>query len=364
MSEVVLITEKAKTPDNEFFIDESYAMDLGLIAAPTSTGTLEKVTVCHGFIMTTTGKRVYLKDLFYSNHPALVKRSFTEIMFAGGYNSGRLNAVERLRYDDIIPTITHTNDLNQGKHYLAGTSDGRTGVFGGGSGTADLVQKIKFDDSIPSYIFSNRLSTNKRGLAGAASYGEALFGGGVTDVDEIDKIKFDDSAMILLTNGLQTGRHYCSSGSDRSQVCFAGGNSSAVGSLSSIEKIRYDDILPTIYLSNDLITSRTRLSGSSTEFEMIFSGDNNDSTTAPQFEKMRFDDSATTSVFSNTYSQPVHSATAQSNGYDTLLIAGGNLFSGTTTDTVESVKFDDSAHVIHTNLLSEPKYGLASAQGY
>jgi len=367
---VKLHLERTKNPSNEFAIEDDYAMDLGLVVGTPSGDSLtgkDRVVIADAYMTSDMTKKVYLKDLFFSGHPAIVKRSYTEIVFGGGFGgggTGRRSTVERLRYDDIVPTIVHTNNLNNGKHYLAGTSDGRQAVFGGGSGSADLIQKLKFDDSIPAVQFTNRLSTSKRGLAGAASFGEALFGGGVTDVSAIDKVKFDDSAMVVMTNGLSVGRHYVAAGSDRNQICFAGGVNSSAGPLSSIERFRYDDIVPSYTLSNSLTVSRNRLSGGSTEFEMIFTGDNNSATNAPQFEKTRFDDSVFTAVFVNTYSQPVHSGTAQSNGFDTLLIAGGNVHSGDTTDTVESVKFDDSAHAIHTNLLSESKYGLASAQGY
>lgn len=364
---VKLHLERTKNPTNEFAIEDDYAMDLGLVVGAPSGDSLtgkDRVVIADAYMTSDMTKKVYLKDLFFSGHPAIVKRSYTEIVFGGGFSGGRRSTVERLRYDDIIPTIVHTNDLNNGKHYLAGTSDGRQAVFGGGSGDADLIQKLKFDDSIPTTQFTNSLSTDKRGLAGAASFGEALFGGGVTDVSAIDKVKFDDSAMVVMTNGLSVGRHYLAAGSDRNQICFAGGVNSVAGQLSSIERFRYDDVVPSYTLSNSLTVARNRLSGGSTEFEMIFTGDNNGATIAPQFEKTRFDDSVFTTVFVNTYSQAVHSGTAQSNGFDSLLIAGGNVLSGDTTDTVESVKFDDSAHAIHTNLLSESKYGLASAQGY
>ena len=367
MPEIKLHLEKTKNPTNEFAIDDDYAMDLGIVNGTPSDDSLtgkDRILVCDAYMISDMTKKVYLKDLFFSGHPGIIKRSFTEIMFGGGYNSGRLSTVERLRYDDIIPTIVHTNELPSGKHYLAGTSDGRQGVFGGGSGAADRIQKIKMDDSIAAYQFTNQLSTSKRGLAGAASFGEALFGGGVTDVSAIDKVKFDDSAMVVMSNGLAVGRHYVASGSDRNQICFAGGVNSATGPLTSIERFRYDDVIPSYTLSNSLTVPRSRLAGGSTEFEMIFTGDNASALSALQFEKTRFDDSVFTTVFSNTYSAAVHSATADSNGSDTLLIAGGNLHSGTNTDTVESVKFDDSAHSIHSNLLSETKYGLASAQGY
>ena len=67
----------------------------------------------------------------------------------------------------------------------------------------------------------------------------------------------------------------------------------------------------------------------------------------------------------NVYSVPTHSSTSQSNGIDTLLIAGGNrLGDGASTDRVESVRFDDSSAMSHMNNLSQNRWGLASAQGY
>ena len=123
--------------------------------------------------------------------------------------------------------------------------------------------------------------------------------------------------------------------------------------------------MPRVDLVNNLLSPRSRATGSSTEHEMCFTGHRQQSqqAIAQQFEKLRFDDNVPTLLMTNTYSEAIHSATSQSNGIDTLVIAGGNAF-GNSVSNVESIKFDDSAHIVHINEISEEKYALASAQGY
>jgi hypothetical protein len=371
--DVKLIIERAKSPDAEFSIDEEFAVELGLIITSSEPGPVERVVVCDGFMLSSSDKKVFLKDLFYSNHPAIIKRSFTEVMFAGGRggSSGRISSAERLRYNDSIATVLHANGLDEGSHYLSGTSDGRQAAYAGGSAGASQVKRLRFDDMVPCYVFTNDLTHSKRGAAGVSSYNDALYGGGTQNENRIDRIRFDDSLMTTtLDNRLSTGRHYNAAAGDRNNVCFSGGTNSSIGDLDTIEKFKYDDSTSGVILTNGLLSARQRLSGSSTEHEMIFNGHN--STTIPnaqlvaaQLEKMRFDDNVPTMILSNTYSIPTHSSTSQSNGIDTVLIAGGNrLGDGSSTDRVESVKFDDSAQLSHMNQLSQSRWGLASAQGY
>ena len=369
---VKLHLEKSKNPTNEFAIEDDFAMDLGLITGAPSVDSLtgkDRIIICDAYMVSDMTKKVYLKDLFFSGHPGIIKRSFTEVMLAAGRGSGgKLSSAERLRYDDTLPTITVVNELDEGSHYLAGTSDGRQAAFAGGSSGPSDIKRLRFDDTAVCYVFTNSLSHDKRGAAGVSSHIDAIYGGGVTDENRIDRIRYDDSVpTVTLTNSLSTGRHYVAAAGDRNQICFAGGVNSSIGNLSSIEKLKYDDTTVSTTLTNGLLNQRQRLSGSAIEYEMIFNGHNDNTQTliASQLEKMRFDDSMATVIMSNTYSLPTHSSTAQSNGIDTLLIAGGNrLGDGASTARVESVKFDDSAAMAHINALSQNRWGLASAQGY
>lgn len=357
MPDYVISIDKAQTIDGKNIVDETkFVFDLEYAGSVVSSSSKTIIAECDGFI-TTTGRIVYLKDLFFSGHPGSVRTSYTELLCMGGRaDGGRLSEIEKVRFEDSA-TVMHTHVLSQASHYLAGTSSGREAVAAGGSGDADRIQKVRFDDTVAAYQFTNTLSSDKRGVAGAASFGDAIFGGGVSLVSSIDKVSYDDSAFTILSNTLSTGTEYLAAASTRTEIVFVGGVTST-GQSAKAEKLRYDDSAMGL-MTNGLSIARARHAGSGTVSEMMFAGsvttDNSAST-----EKLRYDDTVT-SVALTDLPNGRNSLCAESNILDRCLFLGG---SPGPQDTMQAMHFDDSAQTVYTNTLSQPKFATASAAGY
>ena len=96
--------------------------------------------------------------------------TIAEMMFAGSSASGDSNSVEKIRYDDQVPSVSLTN-LSQGRNSLCSESNilDKCLFLGGAPGPIDSIESLHFDDSAQA-IYSNTLSQAKFGTASAAGY--------------------------------------------------------------------------------------------------------------------------------------------------------------------------------------------------